>query len=51
MKLARQADAAILWAGLNHMLEGEGLDRAGMDLPGAQKKLIQPVARAQKTPG
>ncbi|NOY76509.1 MAG: hypothetical protein GXO76_01435 [Calditrichaeota bacterium] len=48
LTLAGQSDVAILCVGLNHSFEGEGLDRAGMDLPGAQNKLIREVARVQK---
>jgi len=48
LTLARQSDAAILCVGLNHQFEGEGLDRASMELPGAQNKLIREVARVQK---
>jgi beta-glucosidase len=41
VEAARHADAAVIFVGIN---EGEGEDRANLDLPGAQEKLITAVA-------
>lgn len=43
--LARDSDAAVVVAGI---LEGEGRDRAHLDLPGDQEQLIQAVAATGK---
>jgi beta-glucosidase len=44
LALARRADLAIVVAGLTNEWESEGFDRADMNLPGAQNKLIEKVA-------
>jgi len=44
--LAKNADVAIVFAGLTSEWEGEGQDRVNMDLPGEQNKLIERVAAA-----
>lgn len=44
--LARQADIAILFLGTNLSVEGEGRDRAGLDLPGSQEQLLAAVYKA-----
>ncbi|MBE3574010.1 MAG: glycoside hydrolase family 3 C-terminal domain-containing protein [Firmicutes bacterium] len=44
--LARQCDAAIIFAGMPEGYETEGADRPHMDLPGRQNELIEAVARA-----
>jgi beta-glucosidase len=41
VEAARKSDAAVIFAGIN---EGEGRDRANLDLPGAQENLIGAVA-------
>ncbi|MCW6531886.1 glycoside hydrolase family 3 C-terminal domain-containing protein [Sphingomonas sp. MMSM20] len=43
---AKRADAAIVIAGSASLTEGEGYDRATIDLPGEQNKLIAAVAAA-----
>lgn len=43
---AKRADAAIVIAGSASLTEGEGYDRATIDLPGEQDKLITAVAAA-----
>ncbi|WP_286772375.1 MULTISPECIES: glycoside hydrolase family 3 C-terminal domain-containing protein [unclassified Sphingomonas] len=43
---AKRADAAIVIAGSASLTEGEGYDRATIDLPGEQDKLIAAVAAA-----
>ncbi|MEN8202241.1 MAG: glycoside hydrolase family 3 C-terminal domain-containing protein [Bacteroidota bacterium] len=48
VKLARETDVAIVFAGLNSKIESEGYDRETMDLPGAQAELIRAVAKANK---
>jgi beta-glucosidase len=44
--LARDADAALLFVGLNGEWDAEGRDRPNLDLPGAQDELIRRVAAA-----
>ncbi|HEX8990939.1 MAG TPA: glycoside hydrolase family 3 C-terminal domain-containing protein [Anaerolineales bacterium] len=44
--LAKQADVAIVVAGLTNEWESEGYDRASMSLPGRQDELIAKVVRA-----
>ncbi|MCA9989717.1 MAG: glycoside hydrolase family 3 C-terminal domain-containing protein [Anaerolineales bacterium] len=46
LALARQADVAIVLAGLTNEWESEGFDRPGLALPGAQDELIAQVAAA-----
>lgn len=46
VKCAKEADVAIVFAGLNAEWESEGQDRASMDLPGEQDALIEAVAAA-----
>jgi len=46
VKLAEQADVAIVIVGLSNLQEGEGVDRLDLDLPNAQDELIQRVAQA-----
>jgi beta-glucosidase len=48
VELARQADAAVVVVGYSFKLEGEGFDRASMDLPAAQDELIEAIAAANK---
>ena len=43
---ARNADTAVVFAGLPDAYESEGRDRAGLDLPEAQNRLISAVAAA-----
>ncbi|MCX7987588.1 MAG: glycoside hydrolase family 3 C-terminal domain-containing protein [Bacteroidales bacterium] len=45
-KIAAQADMAIVFAGANEMLESEGRDRDGLELPGKQEQLVLAVAKA-----
>jgi len=42
--LAKDADVAVVFAGLTSEWEGEGQDRINMDLPGEQNQLIKRVA-------
>jgi beta-glucosidase len=44
--LAKDADAALLFVGLNGEWDGEGMDRPNLDLPGLQNELIHRVAEA-----
>lgn len=44
--LARQSDVAILFLGTNLKVEGEGRDRASLDLPGSQEQLLEAVYKA-----
>lgn len=46
VSLARQADVALVFAGLGGEWDSEGFDRADMALPGEQNTLIEQVARA-----
>jgi len=45
-QVAAKADMAIIFAGANDMLESEGRDRDGLELPGKQEQLIMAVAKA-----
>ena len=47
VEAARGADVAVIFAGLPDSLESEGYDRANMDMPQCQNKLIAAVAAAQ----
>jgi beta-glucosidase len=47
VEAARQADAAVIFAGLPESFESEGYDREHMALPACQNKLIKAVALAQ----
>ena len=42
--LAKGADTALLFVGLNGEWDGEGMDRTDIDLPGRQQELIERVA-------
>ena len=44
--IAKKADVAIVYAGLNNQLEREGLDRSYIDLPPVQQELIKAVYQA-----
>ncbi len=46
VEAARQADIAIVFAGLNGEWDNEGLDRPGMDLPHSQNALVARVVAA-----
>jgi beta-glucosidase len=46
VKAAKQADQVVVCAGLNSDWEGEGHDRANMQLPGHMDELIAAVAKA-----
>jgi beta-glucosidase len=43
---ARAADAAIVIIGSSSTTEGEGYDRASLDLPGGQNRLVEAIAAA-----
>jgi beta-glucosidase len=43
---AKKSDVAVLYVGINHLLEREGLDRTYIDLPPVQEELIQRVYEA-----
>ena len=45
--LARAADVALVFAGLPDVLESEGFDRAGMDMPEGHQQLIKAVSQVQ----
>ncbi|MDR3344569.1 MAG: glycoside hydrolase family 3 C-terminal domain-containing protein [Oscillospiraceae bacterium] len=44
---AREADAAVVFAGLPDIMESEGLDRKSLDLPANQNTLIAKIAAVQ----
>ncbi len=46
LKAAREADAVIVFAGLNHRYDQEGVDRRDLSLPGRQNELIAALAAA-----
>ncbi len=46
--VARDADVAIVVAGLSPTFEGEGVDRTGLGLPGEQDALIEAVCEANE---
>lgn len=43
---AKKSDVAILYVGINHLIEREGLDRTYIDLPPVQQELIRAVYEA-----
>lgn len=45
VELAKKSDVAIVFAGMSRRYEGEGADRADLDLPGRQNELISAVAK------
>lgn len=45
---ARDADVAVIFAGLPDSFESEGLDRKGIDLPSCQNEVISAVCAVQK---
>ena len=47
VEAAQKADVAVIFAGLPDSFESEGYDRANMDMPSCQNKLIAAVAAAQ----
>jgi beta-glucosidase len=47
VKTAKQADYAVIFAGLTNQYETEGVDRKTMDMPENQNKLIEAVAAVQ----
>ncbi len=46
VEAAKGADVALVFVGTNLKVEGEGRDRKGLNLPGAQEKLIESVYAA-----
>lgn len=46
VELAKNADVAIVFAGMSRRFEGEGADRMDLNLPGRQNALISAVAKA-----
>ena len=44
VEAAKEADIAVIFAGLPDVFESEGYDRPNMDMPACQNKLIQAVA-------
>lgn len=48
VRVAKEAEAAVIFAGLPESYESEGFDREHMDLPGNQNELIREVAKVQK---
>jgi len=47
-RIAAESDVAIVFAGLSSRIEGEGVDRHDMELPGRQKALIEAIARTNR---
>ena len=48
VRAARDADVAVIFAGLPDSFESEGYDRRHLDLPDCQNRLIESVAEVQK---
>lgn len=48
VEAAREADVAVIFAGLPEIMESEGYDRTTMKMPACQDKLIAAVAAVQK---
>jgi len=46
VNLAKKSDVAVIFAGLPEFADGEGADRAHLNLPANQNRLIEAVARA-----
>jgi beta-glucosidase len=46
VQAAKNADVVLLFLGTNTKVEGETIDRANIDLPGDQEKLLEAVVRA-----
>lgn len=47
VETARNADAAVIFAGLPDKFESEGFDRSHMAMPGCQNELIEKIAEVQ----
>ncbi|MFA6450512.1 MAG: glycoside hydrolase family 3 C-terminal domain-containing protein [bacterium] len=45
-KLAKESDVAIVFAGIDKRLEGEGHDRDSLEIPGLQNELIKKIVAA-----
>ena len=50
VSVAARADAVLLFLGLDHTIEDEGIDRTSLELPGVQAQLALRVANASKAP-
>lgn len=48
VKIAKEADVALIFAGLPDILESEGYDRKHMHMPSCQLKVIEEVAKVAK---
>lgn len=48
IETAKDADVAVIFAGLPEFMESEGFDRKHLNLPGNQNKLIREIAAVQK---
>lgn len=48
VQAAKEADVAVVFAGLPDIFESEGYDRTHMQMPECQNKLIEEVAKVQK---
>ncbi|MEA3346778.1 MAG: glycoside hydrolase family 3 C-terminal domain-containing protein, partial [Candidatus Auribacterota bacterium] len=48
VEAAKKSDAAVVFVGLNNLIEGEGVDRENMLLPEGQDKLIEAVNAVNK---
>lgn len=46
---AKNADIAVIFAGLPDAFENEGFDRAHIDMPKCQNELIEEICKVQKT--
>jgi beta-glucosidase len=49
VRAAQRCDAAVLCVGFNDRVESEGFDRATIDLPADQRRLIEAVCAANRT--
>lgn len=47
VEAAKEADIAVIFAGLPDVIESEGYDRANMDLPACQNRVIAEAAKVQ----
>jgi len=48
VEAAKNAEAAVIFAGLPEVMESEGFDRKNMDIPACQTEVIEAVSKVQK---
>lgn len=48
IETAKNAEVAVIFAGLPEFMESEGFDRSHLNLPGNQNRLIREIAKVQK---